>query len=428
MKKFISILGTGNYTTTRYYWKEKSNYVETNFIQEATLKLLCSDFTKNDEVLIFVTQKSYQSNWIEKPVDKNYPGLEVMLKIYPFEVKCIQIPDGNNEEEIWDIFQKIYDSIEENDELYVDITHSFRSLPMLLLVLLNYLKVLKNVRIQSLTYGNWEGRDENNYSPIVDLLPLVELQDWTIAANNFIKYGNSKMLVELTQKEIQPILKETQGKNQAASELRSLSTQLKEFTEILTTVRGKELYKRDIPTNIKNTLSTVKNNHTIIAQLNPILKKIEEKISDFSTDPIKRFYNAAKWCYDHEMYQQAYSFLFEGFISQICLENNLNVESHQDRSLVTSAIRIIHDNIPEDKWNTECQNNKSVVKKLIESLNIKDSDMLRYISSIQDLRNDFMHAGLRENSSNSKKLIETFDKFFNNYASQLLQSPLIPMA
>lgn len=421
MKKFISILGTGNYLNTKYYWKDKTKYVVTNFIQEATLKLICNDFDKQDQCLIFVTPQSYEKNWIENPQGKSYKGLTSVLSECNFEVKCIKIPEGNNEEEIWKIFQIIYETIEENDKLYVDITHSFRSLPMLLLVLLNYLTVLKNINVQSLTYGNWEGRDNDNFSPIIDLLPIIELQKWTIAANNFIKYGNAKMLVELTQKEIKPVLKETQGKDQAASDLRDFSKQLKVLSEILTTVRGKELLNNHIPSDIKKILSKINNNQILIAQLNPIVQKIEEKISEFSTDPMKRFYNAAKWCYGHEMYQQAYSFLFEGFITQICLENNLDAVIYQHRALVTSAIKIIIENIPEEKWNEECRNNKETVYKIIDSMkNMKQSDIIKYMSTIQDLRNDFMHAGLRENSSNAKKLIETLDNFFEKYANKFL--------
>ena len=61
------------------------------------------------------------------------------------------------------------------------ITHAFRYLPMLVLVLANYAKFLKNVTVKSLTYGNYEAREGTN-APIVNLLPIAALQDWTTAA------------------------------------------------------------------------------------------------------------------------------------------------------------------------------------------------------------------------------------------------------
>jgi len=64
-----------------------------------------------------------------------------------------EIPDGKDTDEIWEIFDIIYNALEEDDNIYIDITHSFRYLPMLLLVLLNYAKYLKNIKIKQITYG-----------------------------------------------------------------------------------------------------------------------------------------------------------------------------------------------------------------------------------------------------------------------------------
>lgn len=413
-KKFISILGTGNYAKTKYYWKDKSNFVETHFAQEASIKLICNHFTNEDEIIIFVTDKSEKTNWVEQPEGKNYAGLSAVLSPLNIPLKSVRIPDGNTEDELWQIFETIFANIDNNDELYIDITHSFRSLPMILIVLLNYAKVLKNVQIRSITYGNWEGRDNDNFSPIIDLTPLSELQDWTIAANNFIKYGNAKMLVDLTNKEIQPILKETQGKNEAAADLRTFSKQLKEFSDVISTVRGKKLYEENLPGSIKDTLKKVKNSNNLIAQLNPILEKIEEKLSEFDSDPIKRLYNAVKWCIDHEMYQQAYSFCVEATLTKICNDNNLKIDDIINRTLVNSAVYIKKSNIPFDIWNETCKNNKIIVETLINYFSDK-SDLVENIVKLNDLRNDFMHAGFRENSVDAKKLVETI----NDIASKL---------
>lgn len=52
------------------------------------------------------------------------------------------IPEGRNEQEMWEIFQKVYGQMHEGDELYIDLTHAFRYLPMLVLVLSNYAKLI----------------------------------------------------------------------------------------------------------------------------------------------------------------------------------------------------------------------------------------------------------------------------------------------
>lgn len=48
------------------------------------------------------------------------------------------IPNGKNEEEMWEIFETLFDKIEEEDELYIDLTHRFRYIPMLVMIFPNY--------------------------------------------------------------------------------------------------------------------------------------------------------------------------------------------------------------------------------------------------------------------------------------------------
>jgi len=62
-----------------------------------------------------------------------------------YKYKSIEIVKGKDEEEIWAIFQKIYDVLEENDEVTFDVTHSYRFLPMLGLLLLQHPQFYKLV-------------------------------------------------------------------------------------------------------------------------------------------------------------------------------------------------------------------------------------------------------------------------------------------
>ncbi|MCX7954783.1 MAG: TIGR02221 family CRISPR-associated protein [Bacteroidales bacterium] len=415
MKKFISILGTGNYSKTKYYYKNKDNYVETHFIQEATIKLLCNHFTENDRIIIFVTNDSETKNWKNEPQKKDYEGLSAVLSKMSIntEYEKATIPDGKNEDELWQIFEIIFNKINYNDELYVDITHSFRFLPMILIVLLNYAKVLKNVSIKSITYGNWEGRDDNNFSPIIDLLSLSELQDWTIAANNFVKYGNASMLVELTNKEIHPILRETKGDNQAARDIRDFSKELKVFAENIATTRGKHLYEKQPISLLSQKIQKIKNSNYILPQLKPILEHIEQKFTISNNSKLIEMCKIIDWCIEHQLYQQAYSFLIETIITKICVDNNINEFNLENRELTTSAINIFLKNIDKDKWNEKCKKNEQLVENLINYIK-KNRDFYENLSKIIDLRNDFMHAGFRENSTDSIKLIETIIEFKKN--------------
>ena len=190
-KLFVSFLGFSNYKECMYY---KDDFCSSNirFIQEATLDYLqqLGEWTEEDVAYILLTEGAKAKNWVDNghrnPKTNEVIeqiGLETSLKQkrYPFKIKTIeQLPDGKNEEELFDLFRRIYEVIQLGDSLYFDITHGFRSLPMLALVLINYAKFLKGVEVRSITYGNFEAREELRDSdgiiclnaPIIDLLHL----------------------------------------------------------------------------------------------------------------------------------------------------------------------------------------------------------------------------------------------------------------
>lgn len=108
--------------------------------------------------------------------------------------------------------------MEEGDEVYFDITHGFRSLPMLGMVLMNYAKALKGIKVKAITYGafdalgsrfNIEERipdPEQRIVPLLDLTGFHELQEWSIAADNFVKSGNTAKMIALTEGKTAPMV------------------------------------------------------------------------------------------------------------------------------------------------------------------------------------------------------------------------------
>lgn len=189
-KLFISFLGTGNYRECVYYDLQK-HYQPTNFIQCATLEQIgAQQWEESDAVRVFATKKAKEQNWNEELKGKDYIGLskqiaDLGLKV---DIQCVSICDGKNEAEMWDLFETVFSQIEEGDHLYVDLTHAFRYQPMLMLVLTNYAKFLKNIKVMHISYGNYEagvqagsttaidGKDII-LAPIVNLLQLSQLQD-----------------------------------------------------------------------------------------------------------------------------------------------------------------------------------------------------------------------------------------------------------
>jgi CRISPR-associated protein, TM1812 family len=256
------------------------------------------------------------------------------------KVVDLNIPDGKNEDEMWEIFNIVFDFLKNNDELYFDLTHSFRYLPMLILVLGNYSNFLKQTVIKHISYGNYEARTSSNLAPIVNLLPLAALQDWTFAAGQFLESGNIDKLKLLSEQKFKPILKETQGKDDNARNLREYISNLSSVVDDFNTCRGINILKSE---SLKKFAEIQKNiTKTIIPPLNPILKKIEESLSVFDKKcNVENGFYAAKWCLNNNLYQQATTILNENIVSFICEKEKLNWETRNNREIVSRALNII---------------------------------------------------------------------------------------
>ena len=421
-KLFISVLGTGLYEKSVYTQGDfKSS--ETRFIQQATLELIgCKEnWTEEDRVCILLTDKAKVSNWEvssrKHPHTKEeiaYEGLNTLLQrmnLRP-QIMPVSICDGKNEDEMWKIFQTTFELIQDGDELYFDLTHSFRYLPMLILVLGNYAKFLKNIRIAHISYGNYEARNEEG-SPIVDLLPLTVLQDWTFAAADFLHNGRSEQLIQLTQQVSKPILRDTCGQNKEANNLNYFSNSLQRITNYLQMCRGLEITHND---NIAKLQKNIENlSKEIIIPLIPIVNKITQSFKRFSADSnILNGLHAAQWCYDNQMYQQAITILQETVVTYICHTENLSITDKDARNLINTAFYVIGKRWQEreNRWTLPKYGEGDEALNKVREL-IKRPIMIALSNSFEnatEIRNDFNHAGFRKQVFSPKQLIEKIEK------------------
>lgn len=119
-------------------------------------------------------------------------------------IRIILLKYGINNEETRENFLK-FREIEkciENDkqnEISLDITHSFRSLPFYQFMFTNYLIHMKRERInlKNVYYGMFEASKELGYTPIVNLNSLTDFQEWTGALDAVNDYGSVSLISRL---------------------------------------------------------------------------------------------------------------------------------------------------------------------------------------------------------------------------------------
>ncbi|MFC2451487.1 MAG: TIGR02221 family CRISPR-associated protein [Tannerella forsythia] len=234
-KVLISFIGTGPvdnknnsgkrvYKTARYRFEEKE--IETSFVSIAL-----GEFLNIDTFYLFGTMKSmWEEVYLKfatqnkKEIDDNYwlqiseqcvenanhtskidnVSFDKIAQIIGNDSKIFPIYYGLNQLEIeknFSIFVEAMDYLRDGDEIFLDITHSFRSLPLFATTALSFIKDVANkkIHLSGIYYGMLEaGREfDNNIVPVVDLSYISELQNWIKGAHSFYHFGNGRLLAEL---------------------------------------------------------------------------------------------------------------------------------------------------------------------------------------------------------------------------------------
>jgi hypothetical protein len=185
--KLLTFLGTANYSQTTYVLGERRH--TTRYCPAAM-----AHFFQPETTLVVVTRGA-QAMHLEALAD------EIAAITRPL---AVPIPDGHRQADLWAMFDALTAHVDVEDELVVDITNGFRSLPFLSFLAVAYLRTVKRVDVRGVYYGAWEARDEDNQSPVFDLTPFVALLDWTVATDRFARFGDARDLASLLRADMPP--------------------------------------------------------------------------------------------------------------------------------------------------------------------------------------------------------------------------------
>lgn len=424
-KKFISFLGITNYVRCNYTVPDTRPQRITKgvrFVQEAIIDLHCKEWTSEDDrFLVFVTDEARAKNWEDScHLDREgvplkdeenkegglvLEGLKTRLKRLGVleRTELIHIPEGFSKEDVWQIFNTVFEQIEEKDELLLDITNAFRFIPMLGMVLINYAKVVKNSSVLGIYYGAFEKLgpawkvksmlSSERDAPIVEITSLAYLQDWTIAASDFVQYGNAQRIAKLTQENIKDTLRISKGKNVVARQLNGFANQLLTMTQSISTVRGKAIIEGKMFEDVSKTIDNFEQSDFIVP-LFPLLEQVQQKAKIFGRNQIANGFKAVQWCFDNELTQQGITLLQEMLVTHICsyfhAAFGLNFAHKKDRNLIGACFAIQSQKIAEDKWTVEADD-KPLVKRLLKDPIIQD--FKKVYDQLNQLRNDINHGG-----------------------------------
>lgn len=209
--KAISFLGKGEYREVTYFWQDRT--CVTDLFPEAVARLF-----EPEKLFVLVTP--------QVKLHRNFDRLSERLGEM---VHFVDIPEGKTEKELWEIFDRCVAVVGDGDEVLLDITHAFRSLPLVVFAVAAYLRRVKEVSIRHIIYGAFDPEDKSGRAPILDLTLLLELLDWLSGAELFLWRGDGTFLAEKMAKVHQSLWRE-QREDELPRKLKSLAMGLSDFS------------------------------------------------------------------------------------------------------------------------------------------------------------------------------------------------------
>ncbi|MBQ3657924.1 MAG: TIGR02221 family CRISPR-associated protein [Bacteroidales bacterium] len=335
---------------------------------------------------------SHESELVLKGID-NETGVEIEV---PKEVienvlpgndsKIVFIKYGLDDAEVDDNISKILgieDFLNENDEIYFDITHGFRSLPMVLMNCIIYLQNVSNKKlsIQKITYGNLDVSSELGYAPVIDLRKLINLSDWINGAYAFKEFGKGYQIAKLLDERFAEINRRINNLSDLMSlnYIYELPKAIKEFIDIY------KLEEHRLPLRAKMSLK-------------PAVDEFANNGLNNSSTLWRLQYNLANWYFGKNNYIASYITLAESVISYCCTKiGGKDVNKKEDRDNVKQMVINNDSSIPKGIYNIY------EVKKLREIRN----------SLAHNINGDIGYAELEDDNGINRQLKKFIDDLAN---------------
>ncbi len=393
--KAISFLGKGKYETVTYCWQGRE--CQTHLFPEAVARIF-----EPEKLLVFVTPTAKQQ--------ENFAALPERLGA---KMEAIDIPEGRSEQELWKIFDCVTSSVGEGDRVILDITHAFRSIPMIVFAVAAYLRRTKSVTVERIVYGAYEARDENNRAPIFDLTPLLDLLDWLSGAEFFLQRSDATLLAERLRSVQRQAWKSRSGEDLPRL-LQSIANKLQLFSQALHLARPRDSMRnaRELLPMLEEMASEAEQWAKPFAVIFEQIRSEAEKFAHGAPDrldkeSLQKQLALIEHFIEKGLWVQAILLAREWIVSWMALQrgdgdwldSNYRVQEIEE-ALNKASRRLRGESVEVPKWFDELPKSKEV------------ADLW---NSLTQLRNDVAHCGMRKNPT----LISRIEQRVKEIPSQL---------
>jgi CRISPR-associated Csx2 family protein len=350
------------------------------------------------------SSKDYKSNFpieIFEKINKSFGGaLEFIPLWYGMndgESTCNQLLIFAQMNRLIGIAEEYDDDV----EVVLDITHSFRSQAVQLLTMMQYVQTASKgrVHIKTVLYGMHEMIDFIGKAPVVDVTSSFRILDLSSAASEFVKYGSGYGMVEILKKREMAI-----KDKQVRETLQSMRKAITSFSDLqnlqfLREIR-KELGHLKMASEKFRSLSTINLGSIEDRLIFDVLQRFQTQLASQGEHEDARFQlEMAAWFYKSRRYGQAFLVLYESMLTLICNLEKLDANRDDHRAR-------LRDFLATD----ERANGKSYKNSSDERL----QELSSLANQIRDTRNTVAHASLKKGKITKMEIVnleDTIGKF-----------------
>jgi CRISPR-associated DxTHG motif protein len=443
----LSFLGTSNYKSCTYSSDEF--HYQSRFSSIAIAQLIRENTAQPKKPLkttIFTTPTAAKLNQAQLLGESPQPQ----------NIEFVKIPEGGDEHNYWKIFEAINDAVSDEDTIWLDITHSFRYLPMLAYAVLQYLQDVRGIEVKGIYYGaaetlgpldSWPEASEERLVPLHDLTPFLQVNQWSHALRTFHESGSAKQIRQLTDAKALPRIKKSKGKDDQAKALKQLGIALETWSQQVNTCRGQGIFETNIGERIHIFIERI--GSEMLPPLAREFDQLRQRFAAVRKGQIQNIFIAAQWCAEKGLTQQTWTLLQEGIVtyhaqlwevplndafplpqktkhSPDILKRNL-VER---RNFVSQLFQVSAYNIPVRDWKDPIGKFPQLAKALQGQITAGLPELFAEISAD---RNDINHAGFDQNAADHVKItkrsiekITQIRKCLPDAFTQPSQTPCLP--
>ncbi|SDC80402.1 TM1812 family CRISPR-associated protein [Exiguobacterium indicum] len=393
LKRFLTFLGTGNYIDTPYI-KNSFSYCSP-YVQVAMIAYLKELGHKMDEVIIFVTSSSF---------DKHGKEMERQLKaLFDGDIRFVHYEETTTEENLWDLFDLINQQLSAEDSYWFDITHGYRSVPLISLLSSQFATFLNGSCIEGIYYGQYE--KEQQVGKIVDLSMLLQLGDWTGAIRSFQSTGNPAELIEIEKRERRAAVKQLTSEQRTILKAFQIGSEIEKVTQAIEMCRAHDLDKR-IHRLKQIMYAYTLPETTIFRPYRYLFHSLKSTFSEMfeATTRVDIVDATIRWCLRYGLYQQAYTFLIESLYTETCHLYQLNPLDKEARNAVKNVFTKYGGK--HKTYRIELRYEK-IQRDLEERLSSKQKMLETTFNDLTKKRNNFLHADMNGDKIKETTLIES---------------------